>query len=482
MRLMLKRPLNDTWLDLDVQALDISYTEVLNGPGDITVKLPLSYHLKRAEDGGYVVSEYETLMIVENGYDGLVVALVDTVEVTATEMTVSGAGLSILAKGTPWMGEAKAYTDADAVRIFRDIWSYILSHPGAQVGLKITGDTSSSGSVGIPPTQAYIKAKRRMEALEKRRTEDAADLARREADLLAATKTLFKAAGLHTVGQVKMQKSAPSQKTDVIWIETDKMNETKVYKKGAWQTVTGVNAQILDWIWKESYRTNAARGLKETKAEYTKAKEKLKDLSDEAGEPYPLNWWATHDLAQKISELTEMGPFEFVERARWSGEDLSLSLEVGAPRIGARREELAFELGINVTEVPTFKQRDPYTDVLMLGAGEGSSTLRTHQAITDSQRVRRVQVITDKDATTKDQVRQASRRAIAPHKQDLDFTIDTVIVKDHAWARPSQYDIGDEIRITGHTSSGFYFDRWVRILEKTATSSSEDIILKVEVV
>ena len=101
MRLMLKRPLNDTWLDLDVQALDISYTEVLNGPGDITVKLPLSYHLKRAEDGGYVVSEYETLMIVENGYDGLVVALVDTVEVTATEMTVSGAGLSILAKGTP---------------------------------------------------------------------------------------------------------------------------------------------------------------------------------------------------------------------------------------------------------------------------------------------------------------------------------------------------------------------------------------------
>lgn len=482
MRAMFKRPLSDTWLDLEAEAYSIDVTRVLNGPADITVTLPISYLNMKGPDGHRVIGEYETLVIVEDDAEELSVALIDSIDVQKDTITVSGAGLSILAKGTPWMGEAKAYTNADAVRIFRDIWSYILSHPGTQVGLKITGDTSSSGSVGIPPTEAYIKAKRNMDALEKRRTEDAADLARREADLLAATKTLFRAAGLHTVGQVKMQKSAPSQKTDVIWIETDKMNETKVYKKGAWQTVTGVNAQILDWIWKESYRTNSARGLKETKTEYVKAKEKLKNLSDEAGEPYPLNWWATHDLSQKIGELTEMGPFEFVERACWSGEDLSLSLEVGAPRIGARREELAFELGINVTEVPTFKQRDPYTDVFMLGAGEGSSTLRIHQTITDSQRVRRVQVITDKDATTKDQVRQASRRAIAPHKQDLDYTFDTVIVKDHAWARPSQYDIGDEIRITGHTSSGFYFDRWVRIMEKTATSSSEDIILKVEVV
>lgn len=482
MRAMFKRPLTDTWLDLEAEAYSIDVTQVLNGPADITVTLPISYLNMKGSDGHRMIGEYETLVIVEDDAGELSVALIDSIDVQKDTITVSGAGLSILAKGIPWMGEAKAYTDADAVHIFRDIWSYILSHPGTQVGLKITGDTSSSGSVGIPPTEAYIKAKKHMDALEKRRTEDAADLARREADLLAATKTLFKAAGLHTVGQVKMQRSAPSQKTDVIWIETDKMNETKVYKKGAWQTVTGVNAQILDWIWKESYRTNAARGLKETKAEYAKAKEKLRDLSDEAGEPYPLNWWATHDLSQKISELTEMGPFEFVERARWSGEDLSLSLEVGAPRIGARREELAFELGVNVTEVPTFKQRDPYTDVFMLGAGEGSSTLRIHQTITDSQRVRRVQVITDKDATTKDQVRQASRRAIATHKQDLDFTFDTVVVKDHAWARPSQYGIGDEIRITGHISSGFYFDRWVRIMEKTATSSSEDITLKVEVV
>lgn len=482
MRLMFKRPLTDVWLDLDVDAASISYTEALNGPGDITAEIPISYNLKRGEDSAYVVSEYETLMIVENGYDGLIVALVDNIELGTDTMMVSGAGLSVLSKGTPWTADPKKYYETSAVEVFRDIWAHILSFENGNPGLKITGATTSPGVMGVSPSLAYQKAETDYLAAQKLVAGSDAALKRREAELKQRVADLFKAAGLYTVGEVKWQASAPSVKTNVVWIESDNANQAKVYKNGTWIVKTGINAQIQNYTWAKSYRDNAAKNAKDAKAELTAAKEALDDLSEKKGESYDLNWWQTLDLSQKISELVDAGPFEFVERAKWEGDDLDLAIEVGSPRIGTRRENLVFELGVNVTAIPQFKQIDPYTDVFVLGAGEGSATLASGMSVLGSQRVRRVDVKTDKDATTRTQVDRVAAHELRRHQRRIDFAFDTVIVSDHAWARSSQYNVGDEIRVTGQTPSNMYFDRWVRILEKTVSSETEDIVLKVEVI
>lgn len=482
MRLLLKRPLSDLWLDLDVQASEITYTEVLNGPGDITVRLPLSFHNRIAEDGYPVVSEYETLMIVENHYDGLSVALVDSIELTEHDMVVSGAGLSVLAKNVPWLENVKTYAETDAVEIFRDIWGYILSHPNADVDLKITGGTESGVLVGTSPSQDYKDASETVDGLKADLSSLEKELKQAEEEVIEATSRLFRACGLYTVGQVKWQSNAPSEKVNVVWLEDDNGHTAKVYRNGYWTPVYNIRPQIEDYVAKRPVRDLLLVQIKNTKSELEEAKKVLNDLSEEKGEPYELNWWKTHDLNQKLSEMVDIGGFEFIERASWNGEDINLSLEIGAPRIGSRKDELVFELGVNVMEVPTFKQIDPYTDVLILGAGEGSATLNAQHCILNTPRVRRVRVVTDKDAVTQEQVRARSRSLIQSYRRENQLTFDTLIVKDHPWARPSEYDVGDEIRVTGTTFAGMYFDQWVRIMEKTVSANSEDITLKVEVV
>lgn len=482
MRLMLKRPLTDLWLDLDVEAHEINYTKVLNGPGDITVRLPHKYQFAKGEDGGLLVSEYETLMIVETEYDGLVVALVDNIEVTEADIQVSGAGLSVIAKDIPWWLEEKKYADANPIDVFKDIWNHILSYDQAKVGLKITGDNACPGTIGIPPTALYVKADSDVKRIEVRLASNTAALKSREADLVEATKTLFKACGLYTVGQVKWQASAPSTTKNIVWIESDNMNQAKVYKKGSWVLKTGINVQIKDYISKKSDRDKAAALVKADKDALSKAKEVLNGLSEEKGETYDLSWWETTDLSQKISELTLAGPFEYVERAKWDGDDLDLSIEVGSPRIGTRREDLVFELGVNVTAIPNFKQVDPYTDVVVFGAGEGSTKVAAGLAFQHSRRVRRVDLWTDKDAKTEQLAYLAGRERMNIHARKLDYGFDTVVVSDHHWAKTSQYDVGDEIHVSGLTPYNMQFNRWVRIKEITVSSATTDIVLKVEVV
>lgn len=484
MRLMFKRPLSDTWLDLDVPAMEISYTETLNNPGDITARIPLSYNLLKAEDGSLMVSEYETLMIVDTKYDGMVVALVDNIEITETDMAVSGAGLSVLTKGTPWLAGEKRYTDADPVKIFRDIWDHVLSYDSAKVGLRITGATSSPGKLGVAPSSAYTVADKEVKRINDLLTKETALLKSREADITTKTAALFKASGLYTVGQVKFQKSAPStaKTTNIVWIDSDDNNKAYVYKNKAWQLKTGVLSQVNAYLSAVKLRDESKAKIKALKDDLSKANETLNGLSEEAGESYDFNWWTTLDLSQKVDELVEAGPFEFTERAAWKGEDLDLTIEVGSPKIGTRREELVFELGTNVSALPTFKQLDPYSSVFVLGSGEGSAKLRTDMSINSRTRVRRVEVKTDKDATTKEMVRNSAKKALEPHQRATEYDFDTVVVVNHPWARPTQYGVGDEIRITGNTPYDMQIDRWVRILEKTVSSESEDITLKVEVV
>ena len=484
MRVLLKRPLSDLWLDLEAPIQSVSKTSVLNGPGDISVTLPLSYLSRKAEDGKPVLLKYGTLIIVEeegNG-DSLDVALLDDVQVQGDTVTISGGGISMLSKGTPWLGKNKEYALADPVKIFHDVWNHIQSYDSANLGIKITGDTSSSGRLGVPPTPAYIKAEKALKTAELNVTKTNAELKRREANLVQKTTALFKAAGFHSVGQVKWQASAPSEKKNVIWIESDKLNETKVWKNNKWVVITNQNQKIQDWMWDESYRTLAAKNAKEAKTALTAAKEAFSKLSEEKGETYDFNWWKTHDLTQVTDELIEAGPFEYVERARWIGEDIELSIEVGSPRIGSRKEDLRFELGVNVVNQPDIDLRESYTEVFQMGAGEGSERLRTVRTLPQGVQVRRVKVQTDKDARTQQMTNRAADSALKTIRTSTGFVINTLQVINHPFAYRNQYQVGDEINVFGLLPDGSELDVWARIKEITSDGDNDIYDLKVEAI
>ena len=76
------------------------------------------------------------------------------------------------------------------------------------------------------------------------------------------------------------------------------------------------------------------------------------DVAFEAG-PYSLDWWSSHDLGKNIDDLAVETPFDYLEHTVWAGESLAHRLELGYPTIGSRRTNLRFEVGVNVTILPT---------------------------------------------------------------------------------------------------------------------------------
>ena len=480
MRLMLKRPLTDLWLDLEAEATSITVTPALSAPGDITVTLPMDYLAKKGEDGQPILSKYETLMIVEHDDESLSVALVDDIQLQDEELTVSGGGLSMLTKGTPWLGEDKKYELADPLSIYRDIWNHIQSFDGGKVGLKLTGSTETTGTLGTPDSPAYAKAKADVDFIQSEVTRAETVLKTRESTLTNSVAGVFKAVGLHTVGQIKLQKSRPSETKNIVWVDSDDYNKAYIYSAGQWVLKSGAASAVSTYLEARKQRDNTKNYLAGQRSKLTAAKEVLSEVEDGKGEAYELNWYTTHDLSQVVDELIDAGPFEYVERAKWDGDNVELSLEIGAPRIGSRKPDLRFELGVNVLNQPTLDLRDPYTEVFQMGAGEGSETLRTIRTLPKSGRVRRVQVATDKDARTQQTTNRAADKALNKVRTTTGFLIDSLEVVDHPFAYRSQYGVGDEINVIGVLPDGSELDVWVRIREITFSGDDDIIDLKVE--
>lgn len=200
------------------------------------------------------------------------------------------------------------------------------------------------------------------------------------------------------------------------------------------------------------------------------------EVSFESG-PFRLAWWNTDDLGRVIDDLATDTPFEYREESAWDGEEITHRLRLGYPKLGARRENLRFEVGVNVTVPPPLAPGEYASEVQLFGAGEGSSKVRAHTT-QDTGRLRRVYTSTDKSLTSK----TAAGRAARPMLDRLagsPLKFDSVQITDHPNARPGTYEPGDEIRIVGDAGWA-ELDHWCRIMAITTTPEDGAISLEVE--
>ena len=201
------------------------------------------------------------------------------------------------------------------------------------------------------------------------------------------------------------------------------------------------------------------------------------DVSFDSG-PFRLAWWDTDDLGKVLADLAADTPFGYRERSAWDGDDITHRLQLGYPRIGARRENLRFEVGVNITAPPPMADGEYASEVLVMGAGEGrkkvtSGALRTGAA----GRLRRVQTVTDSSLTSS----TAARAAARPLLDRLSGTdsIESIDVVDHPSAPFGSFGPGDEIRVQGNAGWA-QLDDWVRITEQTINCTTGTMSLKVE--
>lgn len=179
--------------------------------------------------------------------------------------------------------------------------------------------------------------------------------------------------------------------------------------------------------------------------------------------PYTLQWWKDHDLGKAFEDLALNTPFDYLMTHSWDGEAIRHHLRLGYPVIGQRRQDLTFEVGVNVFDSPTIDyDGDAYaSEVIVLGAGEGRKIIRGGDA-RDTGRLHRAVVVQDKTLLRDGDADRLASRELAFRLGDADF--DQIVVKEHPNAPLGSFAPGDEIEVRQRPEWSAPFSLWVRIL------------------
>lgn len=202
------------------------------------------------------------------------------------------------------------------------------------------------------------------------------------------------------------------------------------------------------------------------------------DVSFVSG-PFRLAWWSTEDLGKVFNDLAVSTPFEYAERSAWESPDSEVlvhRLELGYPSIGARKSDLRFEVGVNVTASPKVSTTDYASEIMLLGAGDGSARIKSDRLTSSTGRLRRVHVATDKSLKSKSAATAAARPLLASFSPAQ--TIDSLEVIDHPSAPFGSFAPGDVIFVQGDAGWAD-LALWVRIHEVAIDCVTGSMSLKV---
>jgi hypothetical protein len=206
--------------------------------------------------------------------------------------------------------------------------------------------------------------------------------------------------------------------------------------------------------------------------------------NDVAAEPYQLQWWDAVNCGEEIDNLAEQTPFDYKERVGWNAAhtDVTLNFDMGYPRVGAPRSNLLFNDENIMEVVPIQEKVDSFaSEIIVIGAGEGSATVRGYAAQTFGKRIRKVHVVTDKTISTMARANTVAQSELGLRKGNL-FSIDELVIRaKHANATIGEYDVGDDIYVEVDVPWLMgYYGAWYRINSINYTPITEIVRLSVQ--
>lgn len=469
-------------------------TTALNGPGDVTFTVPVELRNEKTHLGGTMLAKREVLAAAVRP-NGTVRAagLIDESSREGDKAVISCGGISMLpGQSGPWEGHQGWYTDIDPVVLFRRIWEQTQSYNNAIKDIRITGDTRSGSSVGYSGSARWRNANNQVNRLKPQLEKLESRLLARERTLEQRKERMFKAAGLKRVGQVhetddgKNPPDDPEWKADsTLWIRKDQGENGRWGRAYRWRSGR--------WI-SQSQADSAVRGYRGYVSTVAMAKDEvdrikylmepyedlLEEYGDEARQEFSTYFWQDHDMGKVIDSLLEIGNFEFREKARVVGNELRLELEVGAPRVGVRREELHLELGFNVQDHELQEPDELFTEVAQFGAGSGSEVLSEQRTWNPPRVVRNVYTDTDSDAHNRALVRAAANRNLSKIKDLAGDGLGALTITHGDACPEGSFQVGDQLLIVGDLLDGTAIDGWYIVKEATHVWGSNETDIEVE--
>lgn len=491
--LMLFDALSGEMIHPEVQVLSGQDTTTLNGPGDITFTLPVSWKNQVAHTGRPMFGARQTIVAAMRP-NGTVRAagLVDDPRLEGSQFSVSCGGLSMLiGQSGPWEGHQGWYVDMDPVVLFRRIVDQVQSYQNADVGMRVTGDTRSGSSVGYAGSRRWRDANNAINRLKPDLEKWESRLTARERTLAQRKERMFRAAGLRRVGDVHETEDGdnppddPEWKADsTLWIRKDagelgRWGRAHRWRNGRWVSQSQADHEVRRWRGYKSTVEAARDEVDRIKYLMEPHEEVLEKYEDEAREEFGIYYWQDHDMSEVVEALTELGPFEFRERAAVNGGELDLELQVGSPRVGVRRPEIHLEIGFNVQEHEPVDPEELYTEVAQFGAGSGSEVLSEQRSWNPDGVVRNVYVDTDKDAHTRSLVRAAANRSLSHIKSLAGEGIGALTITHGDACPEGSFEVGDQVLLVGDLQDGTPVDGWYTIREATHVWGSNETDVEV---
>ncbi|MDG4792706.1 hypothetical protein [Micromonospora sp. WMMD1082] len=424
-RYIAQHALTRAWVDWDVPLRRDELTWALSGPGSLRGTISPEYATLRGPDGQPILTEWGTLLYAEA--DGQIRwgGILTKSAFESGSWQLEASGFASYPHGIPYTGQYSV-VGVDPATAFRHVWSHVQSQPDGNLSVAVDG-TTTPVRLGIPGIPAYKEVQ--IGGVWRRRSDVPAHqiLPTTRAKLknaMTASQTTLDLATLAAFGQL----DPPYNVT--VGNETIRVNGRTGLK------LTGLTRGVGS--------SDATGHNKGTYVNHAGTPERTKAAVP--AEPYQLAWWDTPDCGSELDKLAQETPFDYAEEHRWAGDEIAHRIRIGYPRLGRRRDDLAFEQGVNIVSVvPVSRDGGQYANAVFgIGAGEGSKTIASHAAIRDG-RLRRTAVYTDKAVTNRARM-DSFTRAVMLNSRDT-AAVEAIEVVDHPHAPIGSWALGDDIEV-----------------------------------
>ncbi|UIW13435.1 minor tail protein [Arthrobacter phage Amyev] len=451
-RFIAQRATTKQFLDLDVPLRREELKWELSGAGALRGVVAPDIGTMRASDGRLLLEEWGTLLYAEADGEIRWGGIVVSSKFEGSKWTVEAAGFATYPHGIAYAGDYyKALVDP--AQVVRDIWGHLQSYADGNLGLTVIGSTNVR--VGSPSEDAANSAA--SAAATAKANYDAANkvLATRRAAATAARRDQTAAIANRTAKSKALSAAKKTKNAAQIAAAQSAYNDAVAAVNAAKSVVTQKDADVKAQV-------TAVAGLKKTLDAANAKKKSTAAAKKDDGGAYKLQWWDSTDCGQEIDTLAKETPFDYTERHYWSGDTIKHELQIGYPRLGRRRDDLAFIQGDNVTKVitPSIDGDDFANEVVGIGSGEGKGAIHRTTAVRDG-RLRRSVVYTAKDVTKADRMDALIQRELRARALSLD--ISEVTVRDHPNARIGSWALGDDVLIQATIPWLGEIELWCRI-------------------